>query len=217
VRLLNDLYVYPWLSMEANNANTVFVDGPFPTLIDPGHLQLFSHVVESMAREGRSIDKVRLVLGTHSHPDHIESVQLFDREVLRAVSRSEMLYLEGSGKDLFMMTGSQFPARPFQILLKEGLLQLGDKTFSVIPTPGHSPGSICLYWEAQRVLISGDTVFYMGIGRTDFEGGDPSLLKGSVERLAALDIDYLIPGHGQIVKGREAIQRNFSLILDEFF
>jgi hydroxyacylglutathione hydrolase len=67
------------------------------------------------------------------------------------------------------------------------------------------------------VLISGDTVFYMGVGRTDFPGGDINQLGESVERLAGLDIEYLIPGHGEVLQGKERITRNFALILDEFF
>jgi glyoxylase-like metal-dependent hydrolase (beta-lactamase superfamily II) len=137
--------------------------------------------------------------------------------VLKAIGAGELAYLDGPGRELFMLTGAQSPAGPFQITLREGVLRLGDKTFDVIPTPGHSPGSICFYWKEERVLLSGDTVFYMGVGRTDFEGGDAVALKESIGRLALLDVEYLVPGHGQIVKGREAIQRNFALILGEFF
>jgi glyoxylase-like metal-dependent hydrolase (beta-lactamase superfamily II) len=94
---------------------------------------------------------------------------------------------------------------------------VGDRTFRVIFTPGHSPGSICLHWEEKKVLISGDTVFYMGVGRTDLFGGNIEALAKSIERLSKLDIEYLIPGHGEMLKGKTAINKNFKLILDEFF
>jgi hydroxyacylglutathione hydrolase len=87
----------------------------------------------------------------------------------------------------------------------------------VIPTPGHSPGSICLYWEKEKVLFSGDTLFYMGVGRTDLYGGNLEMLEKSLQTLARLEIEYLIPGHGQMLKGRSATQRNFEVILKEFF
>jgi hydroxyacylglutathione hydrolase len=216
VRILDDLYVYPWTSMRENNTNTVFIDGPVPTLIDPGHTHLFNHVIEGMAQDGLNIEKVRCVVCTHGHPDHIEAVDRFEG-VVRAIGATEYMYLQQEGKDLFTATGCQPPRKPFDILLKEGLLNLGDKEFLVIPTPGHSPGSICLYWEKEKVLFSGDTLFYMGVGRTDLYGGNLEMLEKSLQTLARLEIEYLIPGHGQMLKGRSAAQRNFEVILEEFF
>jgi hydroxyacylglutathione hydrolase len=217
VKLFEDFYVYPWVSYEANNANTVFIDGEVPTLIDPGHAALFRNVVEGMARDGKSIDSVRLVLCTHGHPDHIEAMQLLGPHVVKAIGVEEFKHLEEGGKDLFVMTGCRMPTKPFQVLLREGTLRLGTKTLKVLLTPGHSPGSLCFYWEERGVIISGDTVFSMGVGRTDLDGGDLSLLGKSVERLSVLRAEYLIPGHGDMLKGGEGIERNFSLILNEFF
>ena len=94
---------------------------------------------------------------------------------------------------------------------------MGHKTFLVIPTPGHSPGSICLYYQKEKVLISGDTLFYLGVGRTDLPGGDARRLAESIGRLEKLHIEYLIPGHGEMLKGRKAIEKNFQMILSEFF
>lgn len=217
MKLLDDFYVYPWMSMQENNGNTVFIDGEVPTLIDPGHTQLFSHVIQGAAQDRASIDKVKLIVCTHAHPDHMEAAGRFDAGVVRAIGRKEHEYLQGEGKDLFMMTGCQMPATPFQLLLDEGSLYLGKKRFRVIWTPGHSPGSICLYWEDQKVLISGDTLFYLGVGRADLPGGDVNLLAASIEKLAGLDIEYLVPGHGEIVRGKKSIEKNFDMILSEFF
>lgn len=87
----------------------------------------------------------------------------------------------------------------------------------MIETPGHSPGSICLYMKKEKALIAGDTIFSLGVGRTDLPGGDTELLIASLKKLAKLDIEYLIPGHGDMLKGREAVQKNFDMILSEFF
>ena len=217
MKLFDDFYVYPWTSYQENNCNTIFIDGPVPTLIDPGHSHLFNHVVEGMARDGKSADTIKLIVCTHSHPDHIEALDHFGNGVLRAISREEHGYLQEEGKELFLMSGCQAPKKPFKLFLKEGQLTLGDKTLQVIPTPGHSPGSICLYWEKERVLISGDTAFYMGVGRTDLPGGDMAALGQSIRRLAKFRIEYLIPGHGEMVRGDKPIKRNFELILSEFF
>ncbi len=217
MKLLEDLYVYPWLSPQENNANTVFIDGDVPTLIDPGHTHLFSHVTEAAARDGLSLEASKLIICTHGHPDHMEAVERFDAGVIKALSRREYEYLQGEGKELFMMTGSQVPRSPFSLLLSEGSLAVGRKRLRVISTPGHSPGSICLYWEERKVLLSGDTLFYLGVGRTDLPGGDGHTLAESILRLAKLDIEYLVPGHGEVVKGRKTIEKNFQMVLGEFF
>jgi glyoxylase-like metal-dependent hydrolase (beta-lactamase superfamily II) len=217
MRIFKDFYFYPWLSMQENNANTVFIDGPVPTLIDPGHAHLFNNVAEAAARDGVDMARLKLILFTHGHPDHIEATDLFDEVVLRGIGKEEYVYMRQEGKELFLATGAQMPGRPFKLLLNEGPLTLGDKTFLVIMTPGHSPGSICLYEPKEKVLISGDTVFYLGVGRTDLPGGDPDRLAESIKKVSRLDVEYLIPGHGEMLKGREAIQKNFAMILSEFF
>jgi glyoxylase-like metal-dependent hydrolase (beta-lactamase superfamily II) len=217
MRLFEEFYIYPWLSMTENNCNTVFINGKVPLLIDPGHRHLFNHVIEGMANDGKVVDSVKMVILTHGHPDHTEACDLFGDEVIKAISRKEHEYLIGEGKELFLASGSQAPRENWKIFLKEGRLKIGDKSFRVIETPGHSPGSICLYWEEKRVLIAGDTVFYMGVGRYDLPGGDGELLKQSILKLSKLDVEYLVPGHGEILAGSKVIKRNFKLILEEFF
>jgi hydroxyacylglutathione hydrolase len=217
MRLLDDLYVYPWTSFQENNCNTIFIDGEIPIIVDPGHMHPFNHVIEGMARDGKLVDSVKCLLCTHGHPDHIEAVDRFNSDVLKGISRVEYEYLNNGGKELFIATGCQITKMPFKIFLKPGNIKLGNKTFRVIPTPGHSPGSVCLYWEKEKVLISGDTIFYMGVGRTDLPGGNIEELSRSIKELSKLSVEYLIPGHGEIVRGKKAIQKNFSVILGEFF
>lgn len=217
MKIFDDMYVYPWVSYEANNCNTILIDGQTPALIDPGHSQLFNHVLQGMAQDGKDINKVGMILCTHSHPDHIEAIERFENGVLRAIGKDEYRYLHNGGRELFMATGCSMPKRPFTLLLKEGTIEIGGKAFQVIPTPGHSPGSLCLYWKEKRTLISGDTLFYMGVGRTDLPGGDAELLAESIKRLAELDIEHLIPGHGELIRGEKAIKKNFQLIINEFF
>jgi glyoxylase-like metal-dependent hydrolase (beta-lactamase superfamily II) len=57
----------------------------------------------------------------------------------------------------------------------------------------------------------------MGVGRTDLPGGNMEALAHSIRRLSSLDIEYLIPGHGEAVRGKDAIQKNFTMIMGEFF
>jgi hydroxyacylglutathione hydrolase len=216
MKILHDLYFYPWVSMTENNANAVFINGTVPILIDPGHAHLLNGVLESMMRDGIDPGKIATILFTHGHPDHIEASARFGDKVLRGLSKEEYLYMHGEGKNLFMASGTQYSTRPFDLLLNEGQLTLGDKTFTVIHTPGHSPGSICIYWKKEKVLISGDTLFYLGVGRTDLSGGDPEKLSASIHQLSMLDIEYLLPGHGEMLKGRKAIRENFKVILNHW-
>jgi hydroxyacylglutathione hydrolase len=217
MRVLKDLYFYPWMSPQENNANAIFIDGEVPTLVDPGHSHLFANMAEAMRRDGVDTGRVRLILFTHAHPDHVEATDRFDDSVLRGIGDTEYGYMRGEGKELFLGMGVQPPTKPFQLLLKEGELRLGSRSFLVIPTPGHSPGSICLYDPNEKILISGDTLFYLGVGRTDLPGGDGALLGESIAKLSKLPIEYLIPGHGQMLKGQKAIEKNFQAILSEFF
>ena len=81
-------------------------------------------------------------------------------------------------------------------LLREGdRLRQGSETLSVLETPGHTPGGICLVGEG--LIISGDTLFEASAGRTDFPGGNPAALRASLQKLASLPGDYTVyPGHG---------------------
>jgi hydroxyacylglutathione hydrolase len=217
MRVCKDVYFYPWLSYQENNANTIFLGGSVPTLIDPGHGHLFSRTAEAIIRDGQDVGRTKLVLLTHGHPDHAESADRFDDSVLRGVSEKELAFMEGAGRELFLSAGGQPPQRPFKLLLAEGELKIGGLNWLVVATPGHSPGSVCFYYPKEKVLISGDTVFQMGVGRTDLPGGNTEDLAKSIDRLSRLDIEYLLPGHGEMLKGRKAVEKNFQIILAELF
>jgi glyoxylase-like metal-dependent hydrolase (beta-lactamase superfamily II) len=81
-------------------------------------------------------------------------------------------------------------------------LDLGDMAWEVIHIPGHSLGSIGLYHRPMKILIPGDVVYAdYAIGRFDLFGANPSELKKSLMGLAELEVNILLPGHNQIVKG----------------
>jgi len=86
--------------------------------------------------------------------------------------------------------------------LKEGNLTLDGLELSIFHTPGHSPGSATLYWPAQKALFTGDLIFKEGLGRTDLPGGDSATLKESIKRMADLEVELLLSGHGDIIAGR---------------
>ena len=101
--------------------------------------------------------------------------------------------------------------------LKEGDISINNVDLKIIHTPGHSPGSISLYLPDQKLLFTGDLVFKGGIGRTDLPGGNGSLLKESLKRLSGLEIEWLLPGHGDIIRGAKDVKTNFAHLQQMWF
>jgi len=210
MKIIDGLYGFIWQSASENNCNSFFIDGSKKILVDPGHRHLFQHVKRGLAQIETAPEQIDVVLVTHGHPDHLEMVGSFGPSTQWAMSRIDYEFVMkhiGSHMD--------FPAPAF--FLQEGDLVIGDKTFQVILTPGHSPGSICLYWPERKVLFTGDVVFSQSIGRTDLPGGSGKQLKESISRLAELDVEVLCPGHGDVVAGRENVKKNFKMIKDFWF
>jgi glyoxylase-like metal-dependent hydrolase (beta-lactamase superfamily II) len=210
MKILDGLYGFIWQSASETNCNSFFIDGSKKIIIDPGHRHLFEHVKRGLAQIETTPQQVDVVLVTHGHPDHLETVGSFGPQAQWAMSRIDYEFV-------MKYIGSQveFPKPAF--FLQEGDLTVGDKTFQVILTPGHSPGSICLYWPEKKVLFTGDVVFSQSIGRTDLPGGSGKQLKESITKLAGLDVEVLCPGHGGVVTGRENVKKNFKMIKDYWF
>jgi len=218
MKLADDLYFYPWESMSQNNANSILIAGPVKALIDPGHAALFPELVRNMENDGHRIEDLALVINTHCHPDHFEASSLLaEQGVQVALHPDDETYMKEVGAALFRAMGQDSPAIPVHVHLVEGELNLGPERFEVYHTPGHSPGEVCLYWPKHKALIAGDLIFYRGVGRTDFPGGSGPDLKVSIERMAALDIEMVLPGHGPAVIGRDRVERNFELIRQLYY
>jgi len=218
MKLDSDLYAYPWVSMQENNCNSYFIGGDVPVLIDPGHQHLVKNLINQMEKDKNRFEDIRLIFATHVHPDHFEATQTFARAgVLLALHPEEEKFMKEAGGEFYRGFGMEMPEIKVDFFLKEGELKLGTKTLQVLHTPGHSPGSISLYWPEKKALFTGDVVFAMGVGRTDFPGGDGNLLRDSIERLARLDAEWVLSGHGEVLKGKKNIQRNFSYVRTNFF
>ena len=232
VRLAEKFCCYVWQG-RGNNCNAILLPavlrGERPhVLVDPGHVRnelgepCFDSLTEAMERDGFKMKDIGLLIGTHSHPDHIEATELVveKSDALFTLSREEDDYYRTMGKMFFQALGGKLSqVAPF-FYLKEGDLSLGptdnNVAVKVFLTPGHSPGSISLYLEEDKILITGDVVFAGSIGRTDLPGGSLSLLRKSIDELSQLDVEYIVPGHstemGSIISGKDKVRRNFYTV-----
>ena len=141
---------------------------------------------------------IKLIVLTHGHFDHLGAL----KEVKEATGAELAVHADDASylqeRPLKTTFGFPYPdTPPIDRLLNGGdSMDIGDLNFSVIHTPGHSPGGICLL--GQGVVFSGDTLFNYGIGRTDFPGGSHDQLLNSIHtQLMVLPDDTAVyPGHG---------------------
>lgn len=159
--------------------------------------------------------RVKAILLTHAHMDHVGAA-----ERLRVASGAPV-FLHPEDRPILAQLDMQAawlgmaPPPPVRIdgELTEGRrFDLGPASFQVLHTPGHTPGSVCLWLPEEKKLVAGDTLFRDSIGRTDLPGGDGAQLLRSIrEKLLPLPDDtFVIPGHGPCTTlGRERRQNFF--------
>ena len=146
--------------------------------------------------EGRN---VRYILLTHAHFDHIlgerDAQEYFKVPVY--VHEDDKYLVENLPKQLerFGFVANTLPPENVITFTQNDIFKIGDKEIKVIHTPGHTPGSVCFLLD--KMLFSGDTLFYTSVGRTDFEGGSFAKLSDSItQKLFKLDDDTdVYPGH----------------------
>lgn len=144
---------------------------------------------------------LKAVIATHGHFDHVGGVNdlTISGDVPFYIHEAELPMLRAvtAQADQF---GLSCPAikTPPTFLNHGDTLHLGDLDIQVIHTPGHSPGSVCLYFESEEHLMTGDTLFRESVGRTDLPGGNFDALVTSItRRLMTLPDGVTIhPGHG---------------------
>ncbi len=218
MKYAEDIYVYEWKDMFDNNCNSYYIGGSVQALIDPGLTCHVPSLLESMRFDGIRQTDIRHVINTHSHPDHFEGSESFAASGIKiAMHGEEISFLNGEGGSLYGLFGLNRPKTAVDMILTDGKISLGDETFDVILIPGHSPGSIGLYWPDRKALFCGDVIFDRSVGRTDFPGGSGALLKESIRSLASLDVACLFPGHMGIVDGAEDVRRNFQIVIQQIF
>jgi glyoxylase-like metal-dependent hydrolase (beta-lactamase superfamily II) len=117
-----------------------------------------------------SLLKINIIILTHFHYDHIENTELFKNAKIYGNKKDEKI---------------------------ENIDNLKISELKIIKTPGHSKESICIFYEKEKILFSGDTIFHRGtIGRTDLKGSSKTQMKKSLEKLKKIKYKILCPGHG---------------------
>ncbi len=143
--------------------------------------------------------KPAFIINTHGHIDHIGCDDAF--EVPIYIHRQDLALLKNPQLNLSTFLVSPFSVKSkIKVLEDKEKIELGQICLEVLHTPGHTPGGICLLMRrpSDKILFSGDTLFYHGIGRTDFPGADEGLLIKSIEEklLNLADDTIVYPGHG---------------------
>jgi glyoxylase-like metal-dependent hydrolase (beta-lactamase superfamily II) len=202
-KVLDDFY---WIMAREGmlpDSNIFLVkDGERFVLFDAGIHHFFKDTVAAIEELGLEFKQMDRLILTHTHLDHSGSTPEFkgrlkDLEVW--VSEEEGTLLEQGDDTIVLgsMLGQRLPPILVAKKLHDGdVINVGAYSFEVLSTPGHSAGSLCFFEPNHKLLISGDVVFRHGsFGRVDFPTGNGKVLIQSIERLASLPVEMLLPGH----------------------
>ena len=178
-------------------------------LIDPAcstdyeQQELYNYLNRQSIVPRQSSNRQFSIVSTHGHLDHLWGAKWATEQWQTPILMHEAdIPLAQAMQDQYDLFGIPLKAKPFPIdtinLQRDDFFQLSSFNFQLLSTPGHTPGSICLYFPEEKILFSGDTLFRMGYGRTDLPGGNTSQLISSLQTLFALPGDVRVfPGHGQ--------------------
>ena len=172
------------------------------TAIDSGTGLNFTRMYQFLNLAKVDPKTIKTVVNTHAHYDHVGGNGYFLNAKV-AMHEADAAALESADAEICMVDFFDGKLKPRKVdtRLNDGdKLSMGGYEFQVIHTPGHTPGSICLYDAKKRVLVSGDTVFADAVGRVDLPGGDADEMIASLKKLAALKVDKILPGHGDPVE-----------------
>jgi glyoxylase-like metal-dependent hydrolase (beta-lactamase superfamily II) len=192
-RVVGPIATNVWVLGDEASREAVAVDTATPCL---------AWVTGALAERGWTL---KLIVSSHRHWDHIGD----NAAVMEATGAQLGAHaLDRPGIEHPEPLFAPFPVPPSipaVDLAEGGLIRFGQIRLEVLHTPGHTEGSVCLLAADERLLLSGDTLFAAGWGRTDLPGGSVPLMVDSLARLAGLDDDLaVLPGHGpRTTIGRE--------------
>ncbi|MCR5609765.1 MAG: MBL fold metallo-hydrolase [Lachnospiraceae bacterium] len=165
-------------------------------IIDPGeeHKRIIEYIEELKV-------KPIAILLTHGHFDHIRAVnEIAENYHIKVYAgKDELEIINDVELNCSKTFRRDYIAKVDETFTDGQEVCISDFRFKVLFTPGHTLGSICFYFEQEKVLFSGDTIFNLGVGRTDFPTGSARTLLESInKKLRPLDDDIIVfPGHGE--------------------
>lgn len=168
-------------------------------LIDPG---MFSAEEEKILADYIQENQITVqnILLTHTHLDHIFGLK-------HAVEKYHVpfylhaddivIYKNASQSAMRFGIAIELPKQDFELFFSDEFI-FGQEKIKLIHAPGHSPGSVCFYLQNEKILIGGDVLFNMSVGRADLPGGDyDTLIKSIQTKIFTLANETLVyPGHG---------------------
>lgn len=135
--------------------------------------------------------KVQIVIFTHLHYDHCGNFDLFANAKFYA-SKQELESFKKDPEGTVLKKDIAEKLKSIELLPAE---ELKIKGLEIIPAPGHTKGSICIWMPEQKILFSGDTIFKKGLGRTDLATSAPEQMQETINRLVACNFRTLCAGH----------------------
>ncbi len=178
------------------NSNSVIVVDNKVAVIDPGLPDNY-YLLGVLKKLGVDPEEVEIVLDTEPHADHCGGNALFpNAEVFAGEGAAEYISAADPKYTAAEFLGVKLKKVKVNSLRDGQEVALGKTVFKVISTPGHAVGGVSFYEPNLKILVCGDVAFKEGVGRTDLPGGDIKVLRKSLEKLAGLDFDVLLPGHG---------------------
>jgi len=216
VKLTDHVYFYQERGML--DSNTYVIKGDKLAIIDPGLDRNIGGKAKEMEGDGIDPSAIELIINTHLHMDHCCGNAAFKERFggTIALSPVQQEYYTVSVHEATKFFGLE-PVDFEHDETLEGPVDLGSVILEIIPVPGHSPDSICFYCRNEKFLVSGDLLFDHNTGRSDLPGGNGETLKRSIEQLAELDIEYLLPGHMGVITESRFVKENFNFVRENVF
>ena len=161
--------------------------------------------IDFIISEKLSVDYIVL---THGHFDHVDYIDKYvatfrDAKILCHVDELKVLLDPEANLSPYIATSKAYDY-PYETLKDGDEISIGENdiiSFKIIHSPGHTPGSMCLLCENDKIMITGDTLFKGSYGRIDFKYGNRMDMYSSLRRLLTLDPEITFyPGHGEASK-----------------
>ena len=165
-------------------------------VVDPGADP--NNFIEKYVRKHHNGEIAGFLL-THGHYDHIEGLRLCTMQapVYVHLLEEEFLVEPAYNLSLDFLDHLYIRGLKTKLFIDKDVLNIGNYEIKVIHTPFHTRGSSCFYFEKERVLFSGDTLFHLSIGRTDLITGSNKTVESSLQKLVVLPPETKVyPGHG---------------------